>query len=172
MPIEIKVPSVGESITEGVLSRWLKKNGENVRADEPVLELETEKATTEVAAPASGKLVTTVPEGKTVAIGTVVGRIEEAEAPSTPAPKKEATGDGVQAKAPETAKMPAGTAGMRAAGQPEADAKRPAAPPGGDARQVTPSGPPALSPAARRLAEETGTSVEQIAGSGRGGRIT
>src|SRR6516225_6714616 len=79
MAIEIKVPSVGESITEGVLSRWLRKNGENVRADEPVLELETEKATTEVAAPASGKLVTTVPEGKTVTIGAVVGRIEEGE---------------------------------------------------------------------------------------------
>src|SRR6516164_4725599 len=97
MSVEIKVPSVGESITEGVLSRWLKKNGENVRADEPVLELETEKATTEIAAPASGKLVTTVPEGKTVTIGAVVGRIEESAAPTTPPPKKGAEEDGVQA---------------------------------------------------------------------------
>src|SRR6266702_2673397 len=112
MPIEIKVPSVGESITEGVLSRWLKKNGENVRADEPVLELETEKATTEVAAPASGKLVTTVPEGKTVTIGAVVGRIEEGAVPSasstpsgSPPPRSQAGaregeggGDGVKKK--------------------------------------------------------------------------
>src|SRR5437660_9456221 len=109
MPIEIKVPSVGESITEGVLSRWLKKNGETVRADEPVLELETEKATTEVPAPASGKLVIAVPEGKTVTIGTVLGRIDEAEAPSTPGPKKDATGDGVQAKESHGAKAPSTT---------------------------------------------------------------
>src|SRR5438128_2413341 len=113
MPVEIKVPSVGESITEGVLSRWLKKNGENVRADEPVLELETEKATTEVAAPASGKLVTTGPEGKTGTIGAGGGRIEEGEAPSvsstpsgSPSPsrseagawERERGGDGVQKK--------------------------------------------------------------------------
>src|SRR5207244_4527014 len=149
MPIEIKVPSVGESITEGVLSRWLKKNGENVRADEPVLELETEKATTEVAAPGSGKLVITVPEGKTVTIGTVLGRIEEAEAPSTPAPKKDATGDGIQPKAPETAKRPSETAGMRPVSQPGADVTRPAVHPGGDATRVPPSERPPLSPAAR-----------------------
>src|SRR5260370_2341227 len=99
MPIEIRVPSVGESITEGVLSRWLKKNGENVRADEPVLELETEKATTEVAAPASGKLLITVPEGKTVTIGTVLGRIEQTELPATPPSTKDISGDGVRRKA-------------------------------------------------------------------------
>src|SRR5438034_5522446 len=108
MPVEIKVPSVGESITEGVLSRWLRKNGENVRADEPVLELETEKATTEVSAPASGKLVTTVQEGQTVKIGAVVGRIEEAEAPAAPTPKKDVSGDGVRKKASaEAAEKPA-----------------------------------------------------------------
>ena len=162
MAIEIKVPSVGESITEGVLSRWLRKNGENVRADEPVLELETEKATTEVAAPASGKLVTTVPEGKTVTIGTVVGRIEEAEAPSTAAPKKDGTGDGVQKKAPpEAAKT-----------HPAADGVRPAARSGEDATRIAKTSEPTLSPAARRLVKETGTDVEQLSGTGRGGRIT
>src|SRR5437016_14644828 len=102
MPVEIKVPSVGESITEGVLSRWLKKNGENVRADEPVLELETEKATTEVAAPASGKLVTTVPEGKTVSIGAVVGRIEEGAAPSAPSAGPPSPRSQSPAREPET----------------------------------------------------------------------
>jgi 2-oxoglutarate dehydrogenase E2 component (dihydrolipoamide succinyltransferase) len=160
MAIEIKVPSVGESITEGVLSRWLRKNGENVRADEPVLELETEKATTEVAAPASGKLVTTVPEGKTVTIGTVVGRIEEAEAPSTAAPKKDGTGDGVQKKAPAVA-----------AKMPQAEDVRPAPRSGGDVTRIAKTSEPTLSPAARRLVEETGTSVEQLSGTGRGGRI-
>src|SRR5262249_24060041 len=85
--MDIKVPAVGESITEGVLSRWLKKNGEAVAADEPVFELETEKATTEIPAPAAGRLAITVPEGQTVAIGAVVGRIAEGAAPA-PKPKE------------------------------------------------------------------------------------
>src|SRR5229473_6627215 len=77
MAVEITVPSVGESITEGTIARWLKKDGDAVRADEPLLELETEKATTEISAPQAGTLRVTVPEGQTVAIGAVVGRIEE-----------------------------------------------------------------------------------------------
>jgi 2-oxoglutarate dehydrogenase E2 component (dihydrolipoamide succinyltransferase) len=79
--VEIKVPSAGESVTEGTLSRWLKREGESVRIDEPVVELETDKATTEVAAPDSGVLHILVPEGQTVAIGTVIGNIEASAAP-------------------------------------------------------------------------------------------
>src|SRR5438132_8992118 len=75
MAVDIKVPSVGESVVEGTVSRWLKKDGEAVRADEPVVELETEKATTEIAAPAAGQLVIRVPEGQTVAVGSVLGQI-------------------------------------------------------------------------------------------------
>src|SRR5262245_17559407 len=77
MAVEIKIPSVGESVTEGTISRWLKKDGETVQIDDPILELETDKATGELPSPASGKLVITVPEGETVAIGAAVGRIEE-----------------------------------------------------------------------------------------------
>src|SRR5947199_10859779 len=89
MAVEIKVPSVGESISEGTLTRWLKKDGDAVRADEPVFELETEKATTSVGAPVAGSLKITVPEGQTVAIGAVVGRIEEGKGrTSVPAEKK------------------------------------------------------------------------------------
>src|SRR5439155_15318742 len=85
MPVEIKVPSVGESVTEGILSRWLKKDGEAVRADEPVVELETDKATQEVVAPASGTLRVSVKEGETVQVGAVLGRVEEgAAAPAKP----------------------------------------------------------------------------------------
>src|SRR5947209_9607284 len=87
MAVEIKVPSVGESITEGTLSGWLKANGSAVRANEPVCELETDKATTEVMAPASGTLAIAVSEGQKVAIGDVVGRIEEGAA--RPAPARE-----------------------------------------------------------------------------------
>jgi len=105
MAVEIRVPSAGESITEGVVSRWLKKDGEIVRAGEPVVELETEKATTEVPAPASGKLIASVPEGKTVTIGQVLGRIEEQEImATTPASQRTmkpgVSGDGVRTKQP------------------------------------------------------------------------
>src|SRR5436305_15232478 len=89
MPVEIKVPSVGESVTEGILSRWLKLDGEAVRADEPVVELETDKATQEVVAPAAGRLRVAVPEGTTVQGGALIGRVEEG-AGATPEPNKPA----------------------------------------------------------------------------------
>jgi 2-oxoglutarate dehydrogenase E2 component (dihydrolipoamide succinyltransferase) len=143
--VEIKVPSVGESITEGVLSRWLKKDGDIVRADEPVFELETEKATSEVAAPASGKLKTTVPEGQTVAIGAVVGQIDESvTAPAAPAREK---GDG------------------------RAKAERPAAQPAPAVSSAPPAEEKVLSPAARHLAEDRGVDVRELTGTGRGGRV-
>src|SRR5690242_6865349 len=87
MPVNITVRSVGESITEGTISQWLKKDGDAVRADEPLFELETEKATAPVPAPGSGRLVIAVPEGQTVKIGQVVGRLEEGAAPA-PAKKQ------------------------------------------------------------------------------------
>jgi 2-oxoglutarate dehydrogenase E2 component (dihydrolipoamide succinyltransferase) len=165
MAVEIKVPSGGESITEGVVSRWIKKDGEMVRAGEPVVELETEKAATEVPAPASGKLIASVPEGKTVTIGQVLGRIEEQETPATtPAPaqkeamKREQSGDGVQAKQPRGDAVQSIPAGRTAS---ETDLPRP---------KTSRDAP--LSPAARHLIEETGMQPEQIAGTGRGGRIT
>ncbi len=176
MSVEIKVPSVGESITEGVLSRWLKKNGELVRADEPVLELETEKATTEIAAPASGKLVATVAEGKTVSIGAVVGRIDEAEVPSAPSPTsrsqtgpfdKEKRGEGVQAKSiPDSVKIPASASPSSQAGAREREGS------GADATRVAAVAETPMSPAARHLVEEKGMNNERIAGTGRGGRVT
>src|SRR5437870_9310004 len=92
MATEIKVPSVGESITEGTIARWLKKDGEQVKAEEPLFELETDKATTEIPAPATGTLRVTAAEGNTVAIGSVVGRIEqgsEAAQSQPPAAKRD-----------------------------------------------------------------------------------
>lgn len=77
MPVDIKVPSAGESVSEAILARWLKNDGDAVKADEPVVELETDKASQEVAAPAAGRLRTTVAAGTTVAVGAVIGRIEE-----------------------------------------------------------------------------------------------
>ena len=85
MLVELNVPAVGESISEGTLSRWLKRDGQAVKVDEPVFELETEKATSEVVAPAAGVLKTLVSEGQTVSIGAVVGRIDTTAAATTPA---------------------------------------------------------------------------------------
>jgi 2-oxoglutarate dehydrogenase E2 component (dihydrolipoamide succinyltransferase) len=90
MAVELKVPSVGESISEGTLARWLKPDGASVQATEPVFELETDKASQEVAAPSAGVLKHAAAEGDKVTVGQVVGRIEPAAAPSNggPAPKK------------------------------------------------------------------------------------
>ncbi|ABB32984.1 2-oxoglutarate dehydrogenase, E2 subunit, dihydrolipoamide succinyltransferase [Geobacter metallireducens RCH3] len=74
--MEIKVPSVGESVYEALVGKWLKKNGEAVRKDEPVCEIETDKITMEIDAGADGVLTIMVPEGATVKIGSVIGIIE------------------------------------------------------------------------------------------------
>jgi 2-oxoglutarate dehydrogenase E2 component (dihydrolipoamide succinyltransferase) len=84
MSVAIKVPAVGESITEGVIVRWHKKTGDVIRADEALFELETDKATTTVPAPAAGKLSIGAEEGQTVAIGSVVGQIDDSVAAPTP----------------------------------------------------------------------------------------
>src|SRR5215470_19792089 len=88
MAIEIKVPSLGESITEATVSRWLKRPGEPVAADEPVAEIETDKVTLEVPAPAAGTLAEILAEeGASVPVGAVLARITDgvAAAPHPPA---------------------------------------------------------------------------------------
>src|SRR5258708_9039222 len=88
MATEIKVPTLGESVTEGTVAKWLKAVGDAVALDEPLLELETDKVTLEVNAPAAGTLAEiTVPEGGNVGVGAVLGVIGEAGAAAAkPAP--------------------------------------------------------------------------------------
>lgn len=100
MAVEIRIPHLGESVTEGVILRWLKRDGDIVQVDEPVLELETDKATLEIPATASGRLEIVEREGAAVRVGTVVARLAEgapAKAPATEAgpaePKAAAVGD-------------------------------------------------------------------------------
>src|SRR5437016_3526138 len=105
--VEVTVPSVGESITEGTIVRWFKQNGEYVRQDEDLFELETEKATTNIPAPASGTVTVTSPADSRVTIGATVGKIDERapgpaakSAPATkPAAPAVAKSDGVAAPA-------------------------------------------------------------------------
>jgi 2-oxoglutarate dehydrogenase E2 component (dihydrolipoamide succinyltransferase) len=143
MAVDLKIPSVGESVTEGIIGRWLKPDGAPVRADEPVLEVETDKATTEVSAPAAGTLSILVPEGQKVEVGTVVGRILDKAAAPKPAPE------------PAQSKTTA------------APAPAPPAPP-----PPRPAEASALSPAARQLAADRGVDLQQLSGTGRGGRVT
>src|ERR671934_1940781 len=91
MPIEVKIPAVGESISSGVVSVWHKKSGEQVKKGEPLFTLETDKVSTEIVAEADGVLRTKANEGQEVKIGEVVAEIEETKnAPEAAPAKKEA----------------------------------------------------------------------------------
>jgi 2-oxoglutarate dehydrogenase E2 component (dihydrolipoamide succinyltransferase) len=156
MAVDIKVPSVGESITQGTIARWLKKDGAQVRTDEPLFELETEKATQEVPAPAAGVLHITIAEGQGVAIGSVVGTIEASAvpgaAPATPPSTKRAEPKAVADNVPVSPAVAAPPPPKRVETKADADDKP-------------------VSPAARRLATEEGVDVKQVAGTGRGGVV-
>ena len=78
MTTEVRIPQLGESVTEGIIARWLRQDGDVVRADEPILELETDKATMEIPAPASGRLRIVESQGATARVGALVARIEDA----------------------------------------------------------------------------------------------
>src|SRR6266498_481615 len=100
----IKMPELGESITEGTITRWLKQEGDQVQADEPLFEVSTDKVDTEVPSPVAGRITSIkVHEDETVAVGTELAEIEPAGA------KGSAAGDGQAAAAPAAAEAPAQT---------------------------------------------------------------
>ncbi|MBC2737835.1 MAG: 2-oxoglutarate dehydrogenase complex dihydrolipoyllysine-residue succinyltransferase [Desulfobacteraceae bacterium] len=167
MTIEIKVPSVGESVTEALLAEWFKQDGDSVEKNEPLFVIETDKVTLEVEAEAAGQLKILVGEGETVAIGIVVGEIDTAVAGDT-APKaaKEPEAEAkppepeAEAQPPEAAKEKAPAEPAKDTPPPEAD-KEAAAP---EAQQ--------LSPAVRRLVAENNLDPAKVSGTGPGGRVT
>jgi 2-oxoglutarate dehydrogenase E2 component (dihydrolipoamide succinyltransferase) len=121
MPVEIKVPAAGESITEVIVAEWLKAEGDAVRRDEPLVTLETDKAALDLPAPASGVLVRIVkPRGATVRVGEVIAVLEEAAVPAAPATGRKGaggaagapTGSPAPASAREARVMPAARALM------------------------------------------------------------
>ncbi len=150
MAIEIRVPALGESVTEATIGQWFKKVGDAVAADEPVVELETDKVTIEVPAPSAGVLqAISANPGDTVNVGALIGAIGEG-AGAAPAPA---------AKAPEPPKTPA--AESQPAFKPE-----PAPPASGNGAAAP---PPA--PAAQKLIAENDLDAAQISGSGRHGQV-
>jgi 2-oxoglutarate dehydrogenase E2 component (dihydrolipoamide succinyltransferase) len=158
MAIEFRVPMLGESIKEATVARWLKQPGEAVKADEPLVELETEKVAVEVPAPAAGVLADTrVKVGDTVGVGQVLGSI----------------GDGAAsvASASPKASPSAPTAGNGASQGPAmaAPAPKPSQSPPPSQASRGPLMPPA--PSARKLMVEKGLSQDQVAGSGVRGQI-
>jgi 2-oxoglutarate dehydrogenase E2 component (dihydrolipoamide succinyltransferase) len=154
--IEIKVPSVGESITEALLAEWFKKDGDTVRQDEPLFVLETDKVTLEVTAEAAGSLRITVPGGTTVKIGTVVGTISADSAAEIERPAAEK----------EQPQQKDSVSKATVSEQPPAAAPAPAAT--AETRGVLGG----LSPSVRRLVGEHRLDVSRIQGTGPDGRIT
>jgi pyruvate dehydrogenase E2 component (dihydrolipoamide acetyltransferase) len=172
MPTSVVMPQMGESLSEGTITKWLKKPGDKVERDEPLFEITTDKVDTEVPAPAAGILERIlVNEGVTVAVGTTVAEI----------------GDGGKAEAPAPAASTAATAGTGAAAgghfrsshEPTTfqrkGAPAPAAPPPGPAGTTAGENRNQLSPAVMSLAAQSGIDLQElvnIPGSGRGGRIS
>lgn len=154
MALEIKIPSVGESVTEALLAEWFKKDGEAVKKDEPLFVIETDKVTLEVVSEADGVLKILVPEGEMVAIGAVVGSIEPAAGKAAAAEKA----------APTQTPEPAASSPSKE--ETATDKKTPEKP-------VEPKEDDLLlSPAVRRLVAEKGLDPSAIEGTGPGGRIS
>ena len=160
---EVKMPALGESVTEGTVSSWLKAVGDTVEADEPLLEVATDKVDTEVPSPASGVLLEIrVPEDETVEVGTVLAIIgDPSEAGSAPAPA---------APAPQAAPEPPAPAPAPAA---EAPAPAPAATAAPAAAAPVSSGASGsyVTPIVRKLAKDKGVDLSTVTGTGVGGRI-
>lgn len=181
---EIVMPQLGESVTEGTITRWFKQVGEEIAEDEPLFEVSTDKVDTEVPAPAAGVLTEIrVAEGDTVDVGTVLavlGDAGSAPAPaSAPAAEPEAPAEPAPAPTPEppaAAPAPEAPAPAPAPAAPAAEvATPPAAAPGADAVADAAAGgaqPPLLSPLVRRLVEEHGIDPASLSGTGVGGRLT
>jgi len=186
---DVVLPELGESVTEGTVTRWLKQVGDDVAADEPLLEISTDKVDTEIPAPFAGTLQEIlVNEDETVEVGAVLARIgsgapaaeapaapaapEEAptapEAPAAPAPAAEAPAPAAEAPA---APAPAAAAPAAPAAPATAPAVPAAAAPAASGLSLDDDGPTYVTPLVRRLAQQQGVDLASVTGTGVGGRI-
>ena len=158
---DIRVPTLGESVTEATIGKWFKKAGDAVAVDEPLVELETDKVTIEVPAPAAGVLSEiAAKDGETVAVGALLGQIKDgagaakaAAASSTGAPdKKTSTTAPITAGEDRASKRALRTSRKRQRRSPQA---------------ITP-----LAPSVRKMSAESGVDPSGVAGSGKDGRVT
>jgi 2-oxoglutarate dehydrogenase E2 component (dihydrolipoamide succinyltransferase) len=158
--IEIKVPSIAESITEVTLSQWLKADGEYVKRDEPICEFESDKATLELPAEFAGKLIHVATEGSDLQIGDVVAKIDT-DAAATPSPKGES-----EALSPKGEPEALNPKGESEAPSPKGESVKTAVSTSTSYATGTPS------PAAGKILAEAGVSTSDVSGTGRDGRIT
>ena len=158
---EIRVPTLGESVTEATIGKWFKKQGDAVSVDEPLVELEPDKVTIEVPAPSAGTLAELVAkQGETVAVGALLGQIIEGGAPAKPAAAK-------------TAAKTQGVAAESTTGRP--DLKSDTTTPinaGPEEPRPRPEADAPLAPSVRKLSAESGIDASTVAGSGKDGRVT
>ena len=198
MPVSVTMPQLGESVTEGTVTRWLKKEGEHVETDEPLLEVSTDKVDTEIPSPASGILTSiTVAEDETVEVGAelaVIGEAGEAPAPAAE-PQQEAPAEAQQPQAEAPAQQePAAPPAPAAQQGPPPAAWPPPAAPAAPAQPPAPAAPapapaaaapqqpaapaeapsgdgPYVTPLVRKLAAEHSVDLNTVNGTGVGGRI-
>jgi 2-oxoglutarate dehydrogenase E2 component (dihydrolipoamide succinyltransferase) len=173
--VDVVMPQMGVSVSEGTITKWLKQQGEAIAADEPLLEISTDKVDTEVPSPGTGVLQQIlVGEGETVEVGTKLGVIAPegaeapAEAPAPPEPATQAAADESMAAASEGVGDVAGdgqAAPPAAVPEPRAPAQPPAAAPSENGKTF-------VSPVVARIASEHGVDPAQVTGTGRGGRVT
>ncbi|MGE0501127.1 MAG: 2-oxoglutarate dehydrogenase complex dihydrolipoyllysine-residue succinyltransferase [Rhizobiaceae bacterium] len=157
MATEIRVPTLGESVTEATIGKWFKKAGDSIAADEPLVELETDKVTIEVPAPAAGTLVDIIAkEGDTVGVGAVLGSIGEGNGASAPRS---------DAKKPDAVAQASGDAAASTVKEAESKTAKIA----GEGPVEERKTPPA--PAAAKLMAEKNIAVDAIEGSGKRGQV-
>jgi len=164
---EITLPQLGETVTEGTITRWFKKVGDTIAADEPLFEVSTDKVDTEVPSPIAGVLTEIrVAEGETVAVGTVIAVVGGAGAAPAPTPAPVAAP--APAPAPVAAPAPAPTPAPAPVATPAptpAPVATPAPTPVAQSNKL-------LSPVVRRLVNDHGINIDALQGTGPGGRIT
>ena len=157
MSIAVELPSLGESVFEGTVARWLVAEGEMVEVDQPIVEVTTDKVDAEIPAPCAGMIEQIlVAEGDVIEIGAVLARID-------PDAKADATAGGVSATVPQATPTPAAT-------PPPPAASIAAVPPAAGAEKA--SGAITATPVARRLADEASIDLREVRGTGSAGRVT
>jgi 2-oxoglutarate dehydrogenase E2 component (dihydrolipoamide succinyltransferase) len=179
--VDVVMPQMGVSVSEGTITKWLKREGEQVEADEALLEISTDKVDTEVPSPAAGTVTQIlVQEGETVEVGTKLAQIGGAPAGAPAAAETAPAGEPAEAEAPpEPATEAAADAAMAAASEGVGDiaqssrgreaTERAPTPTAGDG---TTNGKSFVSPVVARIASEHGVDPSQVQGTGRGGRVT
>ncbi|ATO80910.1 dihydrolipoamide acetyltransferase [Actinoplanes sp. SE50] len=185
---EVKMPALGESVTEGTVTRWLKQVGETVEVDEPLLEVSTDKVDTEIPSPVAGTLLEIrVPEDETAEVGGVLAIVGSASsapaaapAPAQPAPRQPEAESKPEPK-PEPKAEPVGESYATPAPAAETTAPAPAAPPAAPAQPAAPAAETVkangagdagyVTPLVRKLAAEKGVDLSSLSGTGVGGRI-